>query len=696
MSKKALLIAEKPDLMRKIKSAYNNMQFPDRITFTSVVGHALQLKYPGEYNKDWEKWDLETLPMIPDNFTYNVKDKRSFDIIKKEIESGKYDYIINAGDPEREGQLIVRELLIHLNCKLPVKRLWLNDLKESTIQKELMQMQDDNSPKFKALEHAALLRSYFDWLIGMNFSRAITINTGTTIGIGRVMTPTLKIIVDREEEITNFVSEEFFEIFADYKEGFTGKWFHKETNGTRFKKEASAKSLIDKLTSSKEATITKLEKKQTLKHPYGLHDLAQLQIEANNVYGYTPTETLNIAQELYQDLSVLSYPRTDSRHITKAIAKDIPAQLEAFKDMDVYGDVIKEVLKNPDAMNKALSNKRFVNDAKVSDHYGIIPTDIYPDFSKFTKDQKNIYLLVFRRFIGMFLKPEVTERTEVIADINGEYFKTIGNVLVDEGFMRLYKSNKKNNMLPDLKEGQKLSINELFINKGKTTPPKRYTLGGLTDVMDNIGRLIEDKDLKLEKLSIGTAATTGSIIDKLIQNKMIKNENNVVSPTDFGNEIISAIGNRDIASPELTAEWEKKLRNIETENMSAKEFYNEMIEYICNTTEDFKVNVKKDLSKYNTKKNNSKYTKEVIGNCPKCDKEVILFNKAMVCSDKECGFFMSRNIAGAKITKTDLKKMLKGEESKEYNFKFKSGKTGQAKLNIKKDGGLNFNFSNKK
>lgn len=694
---KALLIAEKRTLMDKIKEVYNKMDFPDEITFTQAQGHLLSLKHPNEYNEAWSAWDKDLLPMFPSKFTYKTVNKRYLDIIKKELDSGKYDYVINAGDPEREGQLIVREILEHFNCKLPVKRIWHSDLTEKELKRALNNLEDDNNDKYSALLASAKLRSHFDWLVGMNLSRAATLSSGATVSVGRVMTPTLKIVVDRENEINNFVVRDFYEVIGDFEGGFLGKWFDEESNATRFPKKESAQKKIDKIKAAKKGKIKDVKKTRKKNNPNQLHDLAQLQIEANRAFGYSPTETLNIVQTLYQDRELLSYPRTDSRYITKNIASTIPAQLEILKAVDEFKPYLDMITKDADRMKKTLSNKRYVDDKKVTDHYAIIPTDRRPDMTKLTKDEANIYKMVVRRFVGMFLDPELIDQTTIITDVDGELFKTNGSVLVDKGYTVLYgNNNKKDSVLPNLSVNDEVGINGFEITTGKTTPPKRLTQADLVDIMDNINRKIEDDDLKLEKLSIGTSATSGSIIDKLIDKKMMKVEKKFVVPTEFGSEIISMLNDKSVASPEMTAIWEGKLRDIEALKLKPEVFKKEMFEFVEKETKDF-LTIKTDLSKYNTKKPNTKGSgkpQDEIGKCPKCDSPMILTDKFLRCSKYKngCDVIVSRKILSANLTKTDCKNLATGKKTAVKNVKYKSGKEGKVAFKFKGDGGLDFLF----
>lgn len=706
MSKNVLLVAEKPSVARSIQNIYNKMNFPDKITFKSLVGHVLSLKHPGEYNDDWNgSWDLKQLPMIPDNFSYKVipNTKDVYSEVAKEMKSNKYDYIINACDNEREGQLIFHSVYEHTNCKLPVKRFWTADLSDKGIKDALNNLLDDSNDRFTALTNAAKLRSHFDWLLGMNLSRASTLKANATTPIGRVMTPTLAIVVNRENEIKSFVPQDFFELEADFG-NYKGKWFDLKSNGGRFRQKSSADKLREQILKDKDGSIISVKKQKQTRNPFPLHSLAGLQKEANAVFGYSATETLEIAQTLYQDRKILTYPRTDSEHLPKNVASTIPSILKLLVDVPVYGDHIKEILKNDKNIKKTLKNKRYVDDSKVSDHYAIIPTEVKPNINNLTEKERNIYSLVVRKLTAIFLPPQITEKTRVVTKVGDNHFNTNGSVLIQDGFMKLFNQKKNDNQLPSLKENQKVSVKDVEVLQGQTTPPKRYTEGRLVELMENVGRIVEDEDLKLKGLRIGTAATTGNIIDKLVERKFMERKGGGKTKTfhalPFGIDLIKMLEGQDITSPELTAVWEKKLTDIEQLRLDSKVFEKEMLDYTKEVTDKFIKEVGSDLSKYNTNKGKGKSknsSMEKLGHCPKCGKDVMITDKFIFCEEnrKTCEFMISRRLLKGFITKADAKALISKRQTSDIEFVFKNGKS-KAKLELKQNGDLNFVFPPRK
>lgn len=672
---RALLIAEKPSLMREVQAVYKMMNFPDQIDFKSFRGHTMTLLAPGDYTPEWEKWDLKTLPMIPSKFKYKVIENGDyFNIyqdIKKTIELGNYDYLINCCDPGREGQLIFHSVYESLGCRLPVKRFWNNGMTEQAIMDALNHMEDDlNTPRLKNMIHASKLRADFDWLIGMNFTRAFSIgaNQRKALPLGRVMTPVLNMIAQREMELKDFKPKPFWEIEADFGE-YKGTYFdHDNENETKFFDKEKADALIQSLPNV--GTIEKVEKKVEKKYAPSLHSLADLQREANKVYSFTMSETLDIVQELYE-AKYLSYPRTDSAYITQDEAKRFPQLLAAIKELPDVLKYVQPILDEAGVIEKTARNKKYVDDSKVSDHYAIIPTGKPVDFNRLSKRQQQIMSLVAKRFVAIFMPPSVVNKTSVITNCSGRKFKTNGNEVVDKGYTVLYKTKFSENSLPSLLENQPVSLTETTLIEKATTPPSRYNDATILEAMINAGRFLEDKDLKdvlKSSEGIGTPATRGSIIEKLINLKMIERKKKTFYATDYGISIIQNLNGHLVASPELTAQWEQKLKSIEACQLEPMTFWHEMIEYIKVATEEFK------QMTYQIHGVAATYTNseiKLIGNCPKCGQKVAAGKNYYYCTEykKTCDFISGKAILGTKISEANMKKILQGKPSNILTFK---------------------------
>lgn len=668
---KALLIAEKFNLMEDLENAYKNNKnlFSDEIDFAHFVGHTLSLKSPGEMNSEWEKWSLSNLPIIPDKFEYKVSpDKKTvFNNLKKKVNSGNYDYLINACDSGREGQAIFHTFYRFLNCKLPVKRVWQNAVTEEELIRAMTNLRDDfEDPLLYNMTEASILRAEFDWLIGMNYSPAYTLrsNAGKGIGIGRVMTPTLAIIVNRELEIKNFVPKNFYELEADFGI-YSGKYYKEDEEGkenSRFDTMDDVNKLKDSLAKNGKIIVAKKEKAN--KFAPKLHNLAEIQSESGKTFKYSAKETLEIVQSLYEK-RLLSYPRTDSSHLPKTMVKDFPTMLGCLKSIEGLGKFVDTVLNDKSRIDAVGNNKKYVDDSKVTDHYAITPTGVVPSLGKLSDKEVNIYTLVAKRFLSIFLDPQITENSTIITECSGHKFKTRGTILVSKGYTELYETNVTDKLLPVVNEGDVVDLKKCNILSKKTSPPERYIDGPFATVMGNVAKLVEDEKLKevlKEAEGIGTSATRHTIIEKLLKNKMIEKKKEAFYATDYGISIIEGLRGQEITLPELTAIWESKLTKIEKGEYSANEFKEEMVQYIKERTEDMKQMTVKIEGV------NSDNKKASVGVCPKCGKPLMENSKAYACTgykdENPCKFTIwkeSKFYKDNKIGKKELKTLLSGK-----------------------------------
>lgn len=692
MTKRALLIAEKPSLMRAIQNAVNIHGFADDITYKTFVGHTMSLKMPEEYNDNWArpKTTIKDLPMIPAPFAYKpTPDKANlFKELKEEVLSGKYDYIINACDAGREGQHIFWSFFETVGSPLPVKRLWSSDTTPESLGKAINNLRDEKEPRLTNMKEASKLRAQLDWLIGMNASRAFSEKARANVAVGRVMTPALKLVVDRELEIQNFVPETFYEVEADF-DSYVGKYKNDETKG-RFDSKKAVEEFIQSLSDTGEV-VSVNKRKQSTKAPE-LFSLQTLQSEAGKRFGYTMQDTLSIAQRLYDD-GFISYPRTDSSYVTENTAATFPILLRTLENSRDLGSVATSLLSNMSHIDTIAKDKKYVDNKKVEDHDAILPTSAVPNRT-FTKDEHNIYDLVARRFLAIFHPPYIVEKTTITTNIDKHPFITHGSILVQEGFQVLYKSNKKDQELPDVKKGETYKVVEVKPTEGKTTPPKRYTSSSLGDAMAAAGRFTDDEELKeilKESKGIGTPATRGGIVDKLVQRQMMsyKGKANTIHASDTGISIIQALGDHDVVSVELTADWEDKLRSIEKGELPSKQFEQEMKDYIQQVIKDTETMNMSGISSPKAKNG----VGEVLGACPSCGKDVKVGNKVYFCEgyhpdEKQatCSFILGKKISGRNIPKTEAKKILDGKKTKELEFtSMKTKKKYKAKLFWNKD-----------
>lgn len=549
--------------------------------------------------------------------------------------------------------------------------MWALDMTEEKLLGYLLNLRDDlNEPSLYNMTEASILRAKFDWLIGMNYSPAYTLraNTGKAIGIGRVMTPTLAIVVNRELEIANFVPKNFYQLEADFGD-YSGTYFNivDKKENTRLETKEDVEKLIKSLSlKPNDSKVIATEKKKSLKYAPSLHNLSALQTEASKAFGYSLKKTLELVQSLYEK-QLLSYPRTDSEYITSAMTNDFPRMLACLKSVPDLGEHVDKVLSEPQRLKSVASNKDYVDDSKVSDHYAITPTGNTADLSKLSIDEGNIYTLVAKRFLSIFMNPQATEKSVIVTENNSHTFKTNGTILLDKGFTVLYGTTVNNKMLPPVSKGDTATLVKTTTVSKKTSPPPRYTEGTIVEVLKNVSKLVDDKNLKgilKESKGIGTEATRADIIEKLIKNKCIvrkgKGKTKDLHATEYGISIVEGLRGQEIILPELTAVWESKLLDIEKCILDPKDFYNEMVEYIKIKTEEMK--------NMTVKIEGSNGSKKTLGTCPKCKKnEIIEGKKGFGClgyKEDGCDFaiwkesnFYKDKVIGIK----EVQALLKGE-----------------------------------
>lgn len=684
---KALFIAEKPSMMREVQAVYKKRGFKDTIDFVALSGHVVEMYRPEEYNKAWGEWKAENLPMIPEVFKYKAPTegykKDVFDKAKKAIKDGKYDYLICGTDAGREGNLIFDAFYSVIGCKLPVKRFYNNDTTEDDLHNSLLNLLDYRGTRMSQLTSASYLRAYFDWLIGMNLTQAITINAHKTIRVGRVKTPILKILVDRELAIRNFVSKPFWEVeatFTDYIGVYTN-----ENNETPIYVRVDAEAIQKSLTPT--GVVQSVDKRRETKYAPELFSLSFLQAEANKVHRYTLQQTLEYTQSLYEKKAV-SYPRTSSSHVTVALSKQFMKIVSDLKQIKEVGAVAHGITTADIA--KASANKKYVDDAKVTDHYAIIPTGNIPDFSKLSTEELNVYMLVVKRFLAIFLPPLVQDKTKVVTSCGGHNFVSNGSILVSPGYTTLYGSKFDDNLLPNLNKGDTVKLSESKINEKKTNPPSRFDDEMLVKALINAGKFIEDDDdLKSilereDKKGIGTEATRANIVESLIKEGLVKREKARFFVNDEGISIIETLGNIDLVTPKLTAIWEGKLTDIESSKLSAETFRKEMNAFVREQTE-IMLKLKTDKIVNNSEERGMSQERKVIGKCPICSQNVVEGKDYYFCSqykkEEDCSFIVNKVILGATVNASTLGVILKGDVTKALKMRSpKSGKEFEAGL----------------
>ena len=660
--KKALLIAEKPSLMRTIRETYETVSGLDyKITkFTAQAGHLVRLLLPSEIDENQKKWAWENLPFFPEEhggWRYRIIEgkEKLFNDIKNEINSGNYDFVIHAGDPDQEGQLLIQLVLNQCKNKLPVKRFWTNDLTPKAIENALKNLRDNDHEEFLInLYKAGLMRQKSDYLYGMNFSQAISLKTNQTMSIGRVKTPTTKIIVDRENEIANFKPVTTYEVSAAFKEGFEGVLFDGEGN-VAFEDKNCALGQIRAL--GRIGKVVSVESKEEKTNPPAYFKLSTLQIAAGKVFGYNADKVLALVQSLYEK-KVMSYPRTSCEFLSSAT--DFRALLNSASVVPELVPYINKI--SASDITSIQNNKRYCNDKKLQEagHSALTLTEIAP--KGLSVDEMNIYTMVAKQLVASFMEPLIENKTVVITEIDKHQFKSNGKVLVSKGFTELLTKKSEDKELPTLKEGQVVHVEKFDANEKTTTCPSHYTDADVIAIMENPSKFLKDKTLKdkLEgKLKIGTEATRASEISDICgrtgyaEKRKGKSKSEMIYALPKSIGLIEQIKDFDVAAVDMTAQLEHKLELVRTGELSSEDLYKEVKEYV-------RIQVKQIQSSNMSAVESN--TKKIIGKCS-CGGNLVVGEKSVFCSNwkQGCKNGFSKTILGAKLTDNDIEKLLQGK-----------------------------------
>ncbi len=634
-----LIITEKPSVAREFAKVLKvNMQNKgsylesDEWIITWCVGHLVTMSYPEKYDEKLKRWSLDTLPFMPQEYKYEVIERvqNQFNVVQKLLQREDLTEIYNAGDSGREGEYIQRLVFMMAkpNPNAKIKRVWIDSQTEEEILRGIKEAKD--SSEYDSISDSAYLRAKEDYLIGINFSRLLSIIYGRrlaksmnqdyfSISVGRVMTCVLGMIVSREREIRNFVKTKYYKIigtFANSEGNFTAEWKVNEKskmydsielyNDSGLKKEEDAKKFIADL-AGKEAVVSEIKKIKQKENAPLLFNLAEIQNECTKRFKIKPDETLEIIQELYEK-KLVTYPRTDARVLSTAVSKEIGKNLNGlarnFKDEEIQG-FIKKMVEEKYSTN--LTKTKYVNDKKITDHYAIIPTGQgLENYNNLSELKKNIYKLIVKRFLAIFYPPAEFNKVNVTVNIENETFYGTGKVCIKRGYLDVLKPEKKQNckennqetddqskkeeenldILNTLKKNEKLETENLELTDSETAPPSRYNSGNLVIAMEGAGKLIEDEELReqLRGAGIGTSATRGEIIKKLerIEYIAINNKTQIVTPTEKGEKIYDIVNQAmpDMLNPKLTASWEKGLDMVAKKDIEPQIFMDKLENYV--------------------------------------------------------------------------------------------------------------------
>ena len=591
------------------------------------MGHLVGLMDPEGYDKKYKEWNMDTLPMLPKNMKLIVLKKtgKQFNEVKKQLLREDIKEIVIATDAGREGELVGRWILEKSGVKKPIKRLWISSQTEKAILDGFKNLRPGKD--YENLYKAAVCRAEADWLVGLNVTRALTCKYNAQLSAGRVQSPTLAMIVNREEEIRTFKPVDYWCLNAKTNK-FALNWVNDKGNNSSFKEEI-IDSVMNKCKgeSGKVAEVKKTTKK---KYSPALYDLTELQRDANKIWGYSAKQTLNLMQRLYENHKVLTYPRTDSRYITTDIVGTIPERLKAVS-FGEYRAVAEQLLKSG-----VKANKNYVDNSKVSDHHAIIPTEEKGSLANLSSEEKHIYDLVVKRFLSVLLPAYEYEQTTVIVNIGGETFTAKGNITKSKGWKVLYtnlKDDEELQELPELKKDDSIIVDSLNKVKKQTPPPARFNEATLLSAMENPQKYVNIEKEAAKTLNetggLGTVATRADIIEKLFNSFVIEKKGKEIYPTSKGKQLIDLVP-KDLKSPLLTAKWENQLDQIAKGKKDDHLFIKEMKNYSVALVEDVKCA-------------NSKFTHDNLTGkkCPECGKymlEVKGKNGVMyVCQDRECG-----------------------------------------------------------
>ena len=630
-----LFIAEKPSVAKAFAKALGiagvksdgYIESKEAIV-TWCVGHLVTMSYPEKYDEKYRRWSLDTLPFIPETFRYEVIDsvKKQYDIVSGLLNREDVDCIYICTDSGREGEYIYRfvDEMAKVASTKQRRRVWIDSQTEEEILRGI-----ENAKDWKEYDHlaaSAYLRAKEDYLMGINFSRLLTLRYGNTLAslmkkdrivlsVGRVMTCVVGMVVKREREIRDFVKTSFYRVLSDFsRDGvvITGEW--RAVEGSKyfqspklyrengFKKEEDAKALIDELRDCKEGVVLKTEKKKEVKNPPLLYNLAEIQNECSKRFKIRPDETLQIIQELYEK-KLVTYPRTDARVLSTAVAKEIGKNISGLCKVEAVADFAKEVMGKKTFLS--ITKSKYVNDKQITDHYAIIPTGqgLYA-LEKQSPLARKVYELICRRFLSIFYPPAIYQKDMIEIGVWKEHFFVNTKVCVQRGYlavaeMLLDESEEKKGeeerpeliaMVTKLKKGDTINVAKLYIKEGETTPPKRYSSGSMILAMENAGQLIEDEELRshIKGSGIGTSATRADILKKLVNIKYLglNKKTQAITPTQLGEMVYEVVlaSIAQLLNPELTASWEKGLNYVAQGSITQEEYMQKLDTFVRRRT----------------------------------------------------------------------------------------------------------------
>ena len=644
------------------------------------VGHLVELAPPNVYDAKYVKWSIADLPILPQKWQYLVSasTKKQFGILQKLMQRPDVDSIVNSCDSGREGELIFRLVYQQAGCKKPFSRLWLSSMEENAIREGFAHLKP--STEYDALYNAALCRERADWMVGINCSRLFSCLYGRSLAVGRVMTPTLAMAVQREAAIAAFTPEKFYTVSLAFEGDGTA-------SSKRFSQKEDAETLLANCRKEVSTVVQKVERKEKNEKPPQLYDLTTLQRDANRLLGFTAQQTLNYAQSLYEK-KLITYPRTDSRFLTEDMAASLPGLVSAVAGAFSVGEAVP------------VHAEQVINNSKVSDHHALLPTAsmVQADFSALPAGELSVLRLIAARLLCAMGEPHRCAETVLTTICAGEEFTAKGKVVLDEGWKGIERKmlddlldkKKEPAALPDVQEQSECGISGAELKEGQTYPPKHFTEDTLLHSMETASADSMPEDA--ERQGIGTPATRAATIEKLVQKGFLERKGTkktkVLLPTDKGKALITVMP-EEIQSPEMTADWETKLLQIERGEMEPSEFMTEintMITELVKNTE-----MKKGA--------NALMKNKIIGICPNCGANVVEREKGWFCENRECRFVLWKDNAffkrlGKRLDAHVADKLLRDGRVRLKDCKSAKGKTYNATvlLSCEADGRSKFSL----
>jgi DNA topoisomerase III len=695
---KTLVIAEKPsvgrDLTRALPGAFQKHEGyleSESHVVTWAVGHLVQLAEPDEYDPKYKKWRMADLPIVPDEFRLVVRDERSkkqFGVISKLLRRDDIDLVVNACDAGREGELIFAWTYEKAKSRKPVERLWLSSMTSAAIKRAFEALRP--ASEFARLEQAARSRSEADWIVGMNSTRAATIRLRSSfdgaVSLGRVQTPTLAILARREEEIRAFVPEPYWLVDATFEPvgGEAGRRYHGRYHAgaqPRMKTADEADAIVTAVR-DQPGEITKLETSTKKERPPLLYDLTSLQRDANTRYGFSARRTLAAAQRLYEDHKALTYPRTNSRFLPSDMIGDLKPTAAVVGSHREYARAAAYV-----TGLDVLPLGRVVNDAKVTDHHAIIPTNSDHPVGRMSDDDRRVYDMVVRRFLAVFHPDAVFENTRLETTVASHVFRTRGRLLIVPGWRGVYGEGLPDGasadddeggdqQLPKLSQGEDVRTLDVESLEKETKPPRRYSDASLLGAMETAGKLVDDEELReaMKDSGIGTPATRAAIIERLIDVGYVEREGRSLVATEKGINVIKFLGEHALTSPSMTGDWEHRLGRIEEGEESRERFMRDIAEFARETVGELDAKLKQ-----------VRIPRANLGPCPVCGRDIVENRKGFSCWSREdpgCGFVIWKSKAGKTLPAAVARELIaRGRTEKPVTgFKGRSGRSFKARL----------------